>query len=317
MIPTGNGGIKLSRITYVDAPCKSVLNRVKGKGLPFNWSINPYTGCSHACTYCYARAFYLQAERGSAAEFDSLIYVKSNAPAVLRTELARRSWKREMVVVGAATDPYQPAEAKFRITRGILEALRDSRTPVSIITKGPLVLRDIDLLREIRDVAGLEVNMTIPTMDATVSRTLEPHTPPPAARMAAVRKLNDAGIRTGVFMAPILPGIADDQGSIRAVMEAAVAAGAPYCMPVTLRLQPGVREWFLPYISRHFPELTRDYAQLYQRIEAAGPYKQKTLGMAVSLLAELGLDRMPGQMQPGGVKAPELAEVPQQMRLSI
>lgn len=243
----------MNRVTYVDAPCKSVLNRVNGKGLPFNWSINPYTGCSHACTYCYARRFYTQAERGSAAEFDSLIYVKSNAPEVLRIELARRSWKREMVVVGAATDPYQPAEAKFKVTRGILEALRDARTPVSIITKGPLVLRDIDLLREIRDAAGLEVNMTVPTMDAGVSRTLEPHTPPPAARMAAVRKLNDAGIRTGVFMAPILPGIADDDVAIRAVMEAAAAAGAPYCMPVTLRLQPGVREWFLPYISRHFP----------------------------------------------------------------
>lgn len=301
----------MSRITYVEAPCKSVLNRVEG--MPFNWSINPYTGCAHACRYCYARAFYTRADRGSAADFDSLIYVKANAPEVLRGELARRSWKRELVVVGAATDPYQPGEAKYRLTRRILEALRDYRTPVSIITKGPLVLRDLELLRAINELAGVEVNMTIPTLDKEAWRALEPGTPPPAARLEAVRRLNEAGIRSGVFMAPILPGLSDSPEALRALMEAAKEAGAPYVMPITLRLQPGVREWFLPHISRHFPDLTLQYCRLFQKVEARPDYKARTLGLAAAILRELGLKNGPGEMERTPASAPEV----QQLRLSI
>lgn len=261
--------------------------------MPFKWSIKPYSGCAHACRYCYARAFYIRAEKGSAAEFDRVIYVKSNAPEVLRSELGRRTWKRELVVVGAATDPYQPAEAKFRLTRRILEALRDARTPVSLITKGPIILRNLEILRQIDQVAGLEVNITIPTLDETAWRTLEPGTPPPAARLAAVRRLNEAGIRAGVFMAPILPGISDDAESILRLMEAAKEAGAPYVVPITLRLHPGVREWFLPHISRHYPHLTLQYCRLYQQVEARPDYKARTLGLSASILRELGLAGRP------------------------
>lgn len=169
-MPSGRtgGGVDLARLSCVDEMCKTVLNRVQG--MPFKWSINPYAGCSHACRYCYARAFYMRADRGGPADFDRVIYVKRNAPDVLRRELARRSWKRDLVVVGAATDPYQPAEARFGITRGILEALRDFRTPVSLITKGPMVLRDLDLLLELKRVAGVDINMTIPSMDTEVWR---------------------------------------------------------------------------------------------------------------------------------------------------
>lgn len=301
----------MPRATYVEQPCKSVLNRVQG--MPFKWSINPYTGCAHACRYCYARAFYLQAERGSAADFDRVIYVKSNAPAVLRQELARPSWRRELVVLGAATDPYQPAEARFGITRGILEALCGARSPVSIVTKGPLILRDLPLLLEIQKVAGLEVNITVPTLDKNVWRTLEPGAPPPAARMVAVRRLNEAGIPTGIFMAPILPGITDSEQAMRAVMEAAVQAGAPYVAPVTLRLAPGVREWFLPHISRHYPHLTLQYCRLYQKVEAPLSYKQRTLGLAARLLADLGLEHGPGPVERAATEAPQ----PQQLRFSI
>lgn len=301
----------MSRITYVDAPCKSVLNRVEG--MPFNWSINPYTGCAHACRYCYARAFYTRADRGTAAEFDTQVYVKSNAAQVLRSELARRSWKRELVVVGAATDPYQPGEAKHRVTRSILEALRDYRTPVSIITKGPLILRDLELLQEIGRVAGVEVNMTIPTLDKKAWAALEPSAPPPAARLEAVRRLNAAGVRTGVFMAPILPGIADSEEAIRSLMEAAREAGAPYVMPLNLRLQPGVREWFLPHLSRHFPHLSLQYCRLFQRVEARPDYKARTLGLAGAILKELGLRSTSGQMEEPPVVAPAV----QQLRLSI
>lgn len=307
----GKGDEALPQITYVQQESKSVLNRVEG--MPFKWSINPYTGCSHACRYCYARAFYMRADKGSAADFDRVIYVKSNAPELLRRELARRSWRRELVVVGAATDPYQPAEAKYKVTRGILEALRDFRTPVSIITKGPLVLRDLPLLQELGRAAGAEVNVTIPTMDERAWRTLEPGTAPPAARMEVVRRLNAAGVPAGVFVAPILPGIGDSEAALRQVLEAAAAAGAPYAMPITLRLQPGVREWFLPHISRHFPHLTREYCRLYQKVEAPAAYKGRTLGLARRLLRELGLAEGPGEMK----QAPAVAAGAQQLRLSI
>lgn len=301
----------MSRITYVDAPCKPVLNRVQG--MPFKWSINPYVGCSHACHYCYARAFYLRADRGGAGDFAQKIYVKGNAPAVLRGELARRAWRRELVVVGAATDPYQPGEARFCITRGILEALRDFRTPVSIITKGPLIRRDLDVLTQINAAAGAEVNVTIPTLDAGLWRTLEPGAPPPAARMRAVAHLNAAGIRTGVFLAPILPGLNDKAPALRAVMAAARAAGAPYVVPIVLRLQPGVREWFLDALERYYPHLVRPYARSYLQVEAPAEYKQKALGLARHLLDELGLSDKPGEME----RTPAQAPLVQQLRLSL
>jgi DNA repair photolyase len=212
------------------------------------------------CRYCYARAFYTRADRGNAADFDRLIYVKRNAPHVLRTELARRSWKRELVLIGAATDPYRPAEARFGIARGILEALRDLRTPVSVITKGPL-----------------------------------------------------AGIQAGVFLAPILPGISDSKQALGAVIDAAAEAGAPYVMPITLRLAPGVREWFLPYLSKYYPALTRDYCRSYQQTEAPLAYKRGALGLAARLIEAYGLETGPGIME----KAPALAPEPMQMRLSI
>ncbi len=305
------GGTRVARITYVDAPCKSVLNRVEG--MPFHWSINPYTGCAHACRYCYARAFYTRSEKGSAADFDSVVYVKSNAPEVLRGEVMKRSWKREMVVVGAATDPYQPGEAKFRITRGILETLLHARTPVSIITKGPLVLRDLDVLKRLAEGPGVEVNVTIPTLDEKAWRTFEPSAPPPLARMEAVRRLNEAGVPAGVFVAPMLPGITDSEEMLRDLMTAAKEAGAPYVMPITLRLAPGVREWFLPFVSRYYPELTLQYCRLYQKVEARPDYKQQARGLAKAILAELGLATGPGQME----RTPAQAPAAQQLRLSI
>ncbi|HYG57493.1 MAG TPA: radical SAM protein [Symbiobacteriaceae bacterium] len=301
----------MQRLTYIDEWCKSVLNRVEG--MPFNWSINPYAGCAHACHYCYARAFYTRAGRGGPADFDRLIYVKRNAPLVLRAELARRTWKRELVVVGAATDPYQPGEARFGITRGILEALLEYRTPVSLITKGPLVLRDLDLLLALKRVARVDVNVTVPTMDLEVWRRMEPGTPPPAARMRAVKRLNEAGIATGVFLAPILPGITDNEHSLRAVVEAAADAGAPFVMPVTLRLAPGVREWFMPSISKHYQGLTREYARLYQRTEAPLAYKAGTGALAKRLIQEYGLETGPGQAE----ELPAAVQQPVQMRLSL
>lgn len=301
----------MARITYVDAPCQSALNRVQG--MPFRWSVNPYTGCAHGCHYCYARAFYLRAERGPADAFAARIYVKGNAPAVLRAELARRTWRRELVVIGSATDPYQPAEARFRLTRGILAALRDFRTPASLITRSPLILRDLDLLRELAEAAGADVNISIPTLDGRIWRALEPGAPPPAARLEAVRRLNAAGIRTGVFVAPILPGLTDQEAGLTALLAAARDAGAPYALPAVLRLAPGVREWFLPHLDRHFPRLSLPYRRGYrQGAEAPAGYRNRVLGLAERLLAELGLEQGPGCQE----RAPAPA-APRQLRLSL
>lgn len=299
------------RVQFVEQPCKSVLNRVEG--MPFKWSINPYSGCAHACTYCYARAFYTRADRGSAADFERVIYVKVNAPEVLRQELARRTWRRELVVVGAATDPYQPAEGKYRITRRILEALLAFRTPVSLITKGTLVVRDADVLAQLAAGPGAEVNVTIGTLDPAAWRALEPGTPPPWQRLAAVRRLAAAGVPVGVFLAPIMPGINDGAQHLGAVVQAAAEAGAQWVVPLTLRLAPGVREWFLPALSRHYPRLTVPYVRLFEGTEPRADYRQQVVSLARRLVAAAGLAGAP----PRSERPPATATAAQQLRLSL
>lgn len=300
----------MAAIEFVEQPCKSVLNRVQG--MPFRWSINPYSGCSHACRYCYARAFYTRADRGTAADFDRQVYVKVNAPDVLRLELSRPSWRRELVVVGAATDPYQPAEGRYRITRGILEALRDFRTPVSMITKGTMILRDVDVLRELQSVADVDVNVTIPTVDERIWHSLEPGTPSPQARLEAVRRLNEAGIRAGVFIAPILPGLTDTETSLKPLISAAAKVGAAFAVPITLRLAPVVKEWFFAHLDRDFPHLLPRYRALYRRTEAPAVYKQGVSGLAARLLREAGLAKGRGES-----RRPEAAPSPQPVQLQL
>lgn len=302
----------MTRIHFIEQPCKSVLNRVHG--MPFRWSINPYSGCSHSCRYCYARAFYTRAEHGSAADFDSQVYVKVNAPDVLRHELSRRTWRRELVVVGAATDPYQPAEGRYWITRGILEALRDFRTPVSLITKGTMILRDLDVLQQLQATAGVDVNVTIPTVDDDLWRSLEPGTPSPQARLEAVSRLNAAGIPAGVFIAPILPGLTDTEASLRPLIAAAAEAGAAFAVPITLRLAPVVKEWFLLHLDREYPHLLPRYRALYRQTEAPADYKQGVRGLAARLLREAGL---PLGHSEAGVSLPPPPPQPVQLQLSL
>lgn len=282
--------------------------------MPFRWSVNPYSGCAHACRYCYARAFYTRAERGSAADFDTQIYVKVNAPEVLRHELSRPSWRRELVVVGAATDPYQPAEGPYRVTRGILEALCDFRTPVSIITKGTMVLRDLDVLRDMHAATGVDVNVTIPTVDTALWHSLEPGAPSPRARLEAVRRLNEAGIPAGVFIAPIVPGLTDTEQSLQPVIAAAAAAGAAFAVPIALRLAPVVKEWFLLHLDREFPHLLPRYRALYRRTEAPDAYKRGVRGLASRLLQEAGL---PLGRSETGKPRPQPPPRPVQLQLSF
>jgi DNA repair photolyase len=270
-------------ITFIETEAKSIINRVPGGALPFDWTINPYRGCSHACTYCFARPTHAYLDMDAGRDFETKIVVKVNAPEVLRRELAAKRWQGEHIAMGTGTDPYQRAEGRYRLMRGIMEALIDHRNPFSILTKGTLILRDLDLLRRAAEVAPVSTAFSIGTLDEQVWRETEPGTPHPKSRMEAVRTLTDAGIPTGILMAPILPGLSDAPEQLRAVVEAAIEAGASHVSPILLHLRPGVREEFLPWLETEHPDLVERYVQMYRQ-----PYGPKAmrdaLGRQVSSL---------------------------------
>lgn len=249
------------RSEYRLQPCRTALNPVRG--MPFKWSLNPYMGCAHRCTFCYVRHFEHRADRPSDERYGSSIRVKTNVAEVLRGELARSSWKREEVVIGAATDPYQPAEARFRLTRACLVELTEAWTPVSLITRGPLAVRDADVLQEASKRVDVNVTFSIPTLDEEVWRSTEPSTAPPRSRLEAVRRLAEAGIDVGVGMAPILPGISDRPDQLEDVVRAAREAGARGIWANLLFLRPGTREHFLEALGRDWPEEVARYEELY------------------------------------------------------
>src|SRR3954454_9464447 len=249
------------RVAYRDEPCRTALTRVRN--MPFRWSLNPYMGCAHRCTFCFVRAFEKLAERPSDARYGASIRVKTNLVEALRRELARPSWKREKVVVGTATDPYQPAEGHFRLTRGAIEALGEAETPFGMITRGPLIVRDVDVLSFASERAEVGVTFSVPTLDPTIWRLTEPGTAPPRQRLRAVRTLIDAGIEASVGMAPILPGLSDDPAKMADVVRAARDAGATSIWTNVLYLRPGTREHFLDNLARDWPALLPMYERLY------------------------------------------------------
>ncbi len=251
------------RAEYREEPCKVALNRVKG--MAFTWSLNPYMGCVHRCTFCYVRAFELRANRPFDSRYGTSIRVKVNIPEVLRRELARPSWRREGVAIGAATDPYQPAEGRYRLTRACLEVLGEAANPFSLITRGPLIVRDADVLAAAARRADVSVTFSIPTLDAEIWRRTEPGTAPPRQRLRALSKLVDAGIRASVGLAPILPGISDRPELLAEVVRAARDAGACGVWANTLYLKPGTREHYLDCLARDWPELLPEYERLYGR----------------------------------------------------
>src|SRR2546421_4733360 len=244
---------RLAGVEYVEIQCKSALNPVKNMG--FSWSLNPYTGCEHRCAFCYVRAFELRADRPSDDRYGRTVRVKVNVAEVLRGELSRRSWRKETVVIGAATDPYQPAEGQYRLTRQCLEALRDFSNPAGMITRGPMIVRDIDVLSELSRRADFGVTFSIPTLDMDVWRKTEPGTAPPQQRLRAIEKLVAAGIKASVGMAPILPGLSDRPDRIEAVVKAARAAGATAILGGMLHLREGPRQHFMTLLATHRPEL--------------------------------------------------------------
>jgi DNA repair photolyase len=276
-------------MTFIEVEAKSVINKVPAASrMPFRYTINPYRGCSHACSYCFARPTHTYLDMNAGRDFESKIVVKVNAPDVLRRELAKRSWKGDHIAMGTNTDPYQRAEGRYKLMRGILEALRDARNPFSILTKGTLILRDVDLLQDAASHAPVSAAFSIGTMDEQVWRRTEPGTPHPKARMEAVRALGEAGIPTGVLLAPVLPGISDAPRQLRDVVAAAIDAGATHVSPVLLHLRPGVREEFLPWLEREYPELVPRYRALYARPYAPNGARRELSGRVTSLIRAMG-----------------------------
>src|SRR3954467_1361255 len=268
-------------IEYREEPCKVALNRVKG--MPFEWSLNPYMGCVHRCTFCYVRAFERRADRPADDRYGRAIRVKGNIPERPRAGPTRRSWDGGGIAIGAATDPYQPAEGRYALTRACLLELCRAANPFSIITRGPLIVRDVDVLAEASRRADVSVTFSVPTVDDDVWRTTEPGTAPPRQRLRALKVLVDAGVRVSVGMGPLLPGLparrraplppglSAHPRSLERVVVAAREAGACGIWANLLYLAPGTREHFLDCLERDWPELLPDYEELYARGRAYVP----------------------------------------------
>ncbi|TME17852.1 MAG: radical SAM protein [Chloroflexi bacterium] len=252
-----------TEVEYVEQPCKSALNRVRG--MPFNWSLNPYMGCEHRCAFCYVRAFEQRADRPSDDRYGRAIRVKTNVAQVLDLELSRAAWKSEAVVIGAATDPYQPAEGRYQLTRGCLKVLARHANPAGLITRGPMIVRDIDVMSELSKRASFSVTFSVPTVDDEVWRRTEPGTAHPRQRLQALSRLVAAGIKASVGMAPILPGLSDRPEQLEEVVKAAREAGAVSVWANLLYLRPGTKEHFLECVAKHWPELLPRYLAEYRQ----------------------------------------------------
>jgi DNA repair photolyase len=273
---------------YQEVTCRSALNAVKG--MPFNWTLNPYRGCTHGCHYCFARRYQTQFELGPDDEFSSLIFVKTNFADVLRRELDRPSWTRELVALGTATDPYQPIEGHYKLTRRSLEAMRDFHNPVGVVTKGPMVVRDKDILSDLTAGPGCGVYISVPTVDEDAWQMLEPGTAPPLQRLRAVRELVDAGIRTGVLMNPIVPGITSKPALLERTMKAIADHGARFVGCNVMFLDGGTRDHFMRWLEQAFPELVEGYKSLYTGKYAASPYRKEVAHVVGALRKKYGVN---------------------------
>jgi DNA repair photolyase len=251
---------------FYEVQARSLLNRVPARSrMPFRWTINPYRGCSHACVYCFARPTHAYLGFDAGRDFEREIVVKINAPEVLRRELARPSWKREHVAMGTNTDPYQWVESRYRLMEGIWEALRDAANPCSVLTKSPLLLRDLPLMVQIAQRTSIGASLSIPTLEERAWRATEPHTPNPRARLEAVAELNRAGIPTGVLVAPLMPGVNDAPHQLEPLLQGAIDAGATHIGGIALHLRGEVKGLFMDWLRERRPDLVERYEELYRR----------------------------------------------------
>ncbi len=280
-------------VEYFTLPARSLLNRCNSqRGLPFTWTINPYRGCEFACKYCYARYTHEFMEMRDGTEFEQKIYIKQHTAELLRHDL-RRVKSGEAIALGTATDPYQPAERRYEITRGILEEFARHRGfELGIVSKSNLIVRDLELLREVALNNTLSIHITVTTMDVELARILEPRAPRPDLRMEAVRQLSDAGLNVGVSSSPVLPEITDSQASLDAVVRAAAQAGAHHIFAGPLFLKPCSAAIFLPFLEQNFPHLVENYRRRYQDRSFLPPsYGKRIAQLMASLRKKYGIHR--------------------------
>jgi len=281
---------------YQEVVCRSALNPVRG--MPFNWTLNTYRGCTHGCHYCFARRYHTQFEMNAGDEFASVILVKRNIVEVLRRELDRPSWTRELVAVGTATDPYQPIEGHYRLTRACLSILAAARTPIGLVTKGPMIVRDRDVLLDVARASSATVYMSVPTVDEDAWRTLEPGTAHPMQRLRAVRELVDAGIKAGVLMAPIVPGFSSSRAKLERTVKAIADCGARFVGCNVMYLQDGTRSHFMDFLEREFPSMRPRYERLYEKKYPPTSYRKEVQAMVRILQRRYGITRRE-EAQPG------------------
>jgi DNA repair photolyase len=281
---------------FYEVRAKSILNRVpEASQMPFRWTINPYRGCTHACRYCFARPTHKYLDLDAGRDFEREIVVKVNAPERLRAELAKPSWKGEHIALGTNTDPYQWVEGRYKLMPGIWQAMIDARNPGSVLTKSPLLLRDLALMKELAARADFSAALSVPTIDERAWRATEPHTPNPRARLEAVAELTRAGIRTGVLVAPLMPGINDDPEQVAEILELATEAGAAYVTGIALHLRGDVRRLFMDWLADNRPDLLPRYRELYR----GGPYAPQRERRRLSGLIR-GPDLAPSERGRGG-----------------
>lgn len=289
-------------MTFYEVQAKTIINRVPASSrMFFEYTINPYRGCSHACVYCFARNTHTYLDLDAGLDFDSKVVVKVNAPMLVRRELAARKWSGAHIAMGTNVDCYQRAEGRYRLMPGILAALRDFGNPFSILTKGTLLLRDLDLLVSAARTTDVGLAVSVGSVDEALWRSVEPGTPAPRRRLDMIARLSDAGFEVSVLMAPVLPGLSDTDEHIDATVRAIVGAGAASITPLGLHLRPGAREWYLAWLGRHHPHLLPQYRELYERGSYLASAYQKELTERVHRAA-----RRHG-LQP---KSPRAARVP-------
>ncbi|MFJ2674369.1 Rv2578c family radical SAM protein [Streptomyces sp. NPDC087525] len=274
-------------ITFHEIRARSIVNRVPGASrMPFEWTVNPYRGCTHACVYCFARKTHSYLDLDMGLGFDSQIVVKINAPELVRRQLASRQWHGAHIAMGTNVDCYQRAEGRYRLMPGIITALRDRANPFSILTKGTLILRDLELLREAAAVTDVGISVSVGFVDQELWRTVEPGTPSPERRLDVVRAMSDNGIGCGVLMAPVIPFLGDGPDQLRATVRAIAGAGATSVTPLVLHLRPGAREWFMAWLTRHHPHLVARYERLYAEGAYAPKWYQRRITRQVHELAD-------------------------------
>jgi DNA repair photolyase len=304
-------------MTFYEVRAKSIINRVpEASYVPFRWSINPYRGCSSACIYCFARKTHTYLDLDYGEDFNSKIVVKVNAPELLRKELAAKKWTGEHIAMGTNVDPYQRAEGRYKLMRGILEALRDFANPFSILTKWTMITRDLDLLKQCAEVADVGTNLSVGCVDESYWKAIEPGTPSPMRRLEAVQRLNEAGIPCGVLMAPIIPFISDTDEMMERTVRAIADAGATHISPIALHLRKGgAREWWMKWVRENRPDLLPNYRELYgDRAYAPGEYQKEIAAKVHDLARRFGIGRTASSSNARRIAEPR--PEPEQLRLA-